>query len=139
MNQQAESTSYHTASDLLRNGTQQEITEALVNGDISQTSVYRYRCNEASPERKLITGQALKAANKINRANRKVVKQAQRNNDPLDVIAACHPGDAEEISQYVLDVLAQQIKFAKLAYGVDMTYPQAISVAVYNMVQSQQQ
>ncbi|MFU7456074.1 hypothetical protein ACM7VR_01665 [Serratia marcescens] len=127
---------YSSGLDLLRFGTEDEIIDALVSGEINKDRVYRFRCDEATQERIEITGRALKAANRLARQMRKA-REAQ-NNDLAAVLATIHPGDPNDLSDYVLDELQNQMTFASIAYGIDMTMQQAISLAVFHMAQSQQ-
>ncbi len=127
---------YSSGLDLLRFGTEDEIIDALVSGEINKDRVYRFRCDEATQERIEVTGRALKAANRLARQLKKA-REAQ-NNDLAAVLATIHPGDPHDLSDYVLDELHNQITFAHIAYGVDMTMQQAISLAVLHMAQSQQ-
>ncbi|AVU35683.1 MULTISPECIES: hypothetical protein [Serratia] len=127
---------YSSGLDLLRRGTEDEIIDALVAGEINKDRVYRFRCDEATQERIEITGRALKAANRLARQMRKA-REAQ-NNDLAAVLATIHPGDPDDLSDYVLDELQNQMTFASIAYGIDMTMQQAISLAVFHMAQSQQ-
>ncbi|WP_440494855.1 hypothetical protein [Serratia sarumanii] len=135
-NTQTASAYYSSGLDLLRFGSEDEIIDALVSGELGKDRVYRFRCDEATQERLEVTGRALKAANRLARQMRKA-RDAQ-NTDLSSVLAAIHPGDPNDLSDYVLDELHNQITFASIAYGVDMTMQQAISLAVFHMAQSQQ-
>lgn len=127
---------YATGRDLLRFGSDDEIVDSLVRREITQTSVYRFRCDEATQDRLEVTGRALKQARRLKRQMKKA-REAQ-NNDSAAVLAAIHPGDPNAISDYALDELHRQTTFASIAYNVDMTIQQAISLAVFAQVQNQQ-
>ncbi|BEN01840.1 hypothetical protein SMETH2_19710 [Serratia marcescens] len=127
---------YSSGLDLLRFGTEDEIIDALVSGEITKDRVYRYRCDEATKERIEVTGHALKAANRLARQLKKA-REAQ-NSDLASVLATIHPGDPNDLSDYTLDELHRQIAVLSFAYNVDMTMQQAISLAVFHMAQSQQ-